>query len=141
MFVDGRNWSGSPDPVGDEVIGSWSVRWTGRELAELDPDIVVPLGPSATRGVERLASLGLVRPEAVLRDMPHPSGANAERIACFLGTKAPDLASSRTDGHALVAARERMSGRVAAIFPASAGDAQRDGVDRRRDATAVSGRP
>ena len=112
VFVDGRNWSGSPDPVGTTLLRRWSAAWTGRELRELTPELIIPLGPAATRGLDHFVSTGAIDERRILRAMPHPSGANAERVACFLGTKKPDYASAKTDGHALVAARERLRSQV-----------------------------
>ena len=115
VFVDGANWSGSPDPVRHPALRRWMERWTGRELRSLDPTILVPLGPAAIRGLDHLAEAGVIKGERILRGLPHPSGANAERIACFLGDKPAHLASAKTDGHALADARERLHDQVAAL--------------------------
>lgn len=113
VFVDGTNWSGTPDPVTTPALRRWMEAWTGPELSSLAPAVFVPLGPAVARGLGHLASIGMLPLERILSGLPHPSGANAERVACFVGDKHPALASAKTDGHALVAARERLSGRVA----------------------------
>jgi hypothetical protein len=115
VFVDGANWSGSPDPVRHPVLRRWMEAWTGRELRSLKPAILVPLGSAAIRGLDHLVAAGAVDEERILRGLPHPSGANAERIACFMGDKPAHLASTKTDGHGLAEAREHMREQVAAL--------------------------
>lgn len=138
VLVDGANWSGSPDPVGTPPLRRWMESWTGRELAGLSPAVVVPLGPVVARGLAHLADLGMISPGSILADMPHPSGANAERVACFLGRKPPHLASAGTDGDALVAARARLTRQVdrigseaaTSVRPGSAPDRSAGGACR-----------
>ena len=115
VFINGANWSGSPDPVRHPVLRRWMEVWTGRELQSLEPTILVPLGPTVARGLRHLADVGAINSGRVLDGLPHPSGANAERIACFLGDKPAHLASAKTDGPALTAARERLRGKVAVL--------------------------
>jgi hypothetical protein len=80
------------------------------------PDAVwVPLGPKATEGVDWLVRNGVLNAARVLNGLPHPSGANAERIAYFLGRKARDALSFKTDATALNYARERLIGQIAAL--------------------------
>ncbi len=47
----------------------------------------LPLGPRPAAALRHLVTLGVLAPERVLEGMPHPSGANAERIKFFLGLK------------------------------------------------------
>lgn len=115
VFVDDLNWSGSPDPIQHPVLRRWMETWTGQELRSLKPTIIVPLGSTVTAGLRHLADLGEIDGARILDGLPHPSGANAERVACFLGDKPVHLASAKTDGHALAAARARLSGQVAEL--------------------------
>jgi hypothetical protein len=62
-----------------------------------------------------LAARGVIETRKILDGLPHPSGANAERIACFLGTKSPEAASPKTDAHRLIAARENLRQQVRSI--------------------------
>jgi hypothetical protein len=60
---------------------------------------------------------GVLDAARVLNGLPHPSGANAERIAYFLGRKARDALSPKTDATALDHARARLIGQIAALPP------------------------
>jgi len=51
----------------------------------------------------------------VLMGLPHPSGANAERIAYFLGRKERALLSAKTAPENIEAARARLSEQIAAL--------------------------
>jgi hypothetical protein len=120
LAIDGANWSGQPDVLGNGAIRGWFKRYGTTQFAQLRDAIIVPLGPAVTRAMLHLASAGVVDPARVLVGLPHPSGANAERIACFLGTKPAELASARTDAAALLRARESLARQVASIAqPAS----------------------
>jgi hypothetical protein len=62
-----------------------------------------------------LSTQGVLDPSRVLSGLPHPSGANAERIAYFLGRKSRASLSAKTDPDKLDAARERVMKAVAAL--------------------------
>lgn len=57
----------------------------------------IPLGPKVTETLEWLASQKIINENQILSGMPHPSGANAERIAYFLGNKPKDQLSIKTN--------------------------------------------
>jgi len=105
VFVDGRNWSGTPDIVRTAKLREWLVNWTGAELAQLKDCLIVPLGPKVAAAMHYLAAQGLIDADRMIDGMPHPSGANQERIACFLGDKPADRCSTKTNPVALAAAR------------------------------------
>ena len=115
LFIDGANWSGSPNALATPEIRRWVETWTGSELAEIGNALLVPLGGASASALLHLASLGLVDREAILDGLPHPSGANAERIACFLGDKPVEMASGKTNGDALVATRLRLERQLGAL--------------------------
>ena len=94
-FESGKNFSGSrlsKTPFLREQVNSWFVD----ECRILGGALFVPLGPAAMEGCEIAASSGALRSEQVLAGLPHPSGANAERIAYFLGRKRREALSDRT---------------------------------------------
>jgi len=115
LFVDGANWSGTPDLLGAAPIREWFEAYAPAEFRRLPNALLVPLGDAVARALHHLADTGHVRRANILSGLPHPSGANAERVACFIGTKRPELASSRTDGHGLVASRMRVARAVEAM--------------------------
>ena len=104
VFVDGRNWSGTPDIVRTAKLREWLVDWTGKELAQLNDCLIVPLGPKVAAAMHYLAAQGLIDAAQIMDGMPHPSGANQERIACFLGDKPADQCSVKTNPAVLASA-------------------------------------
>lgn len=95
----------------------WLQEYTGSELALLADPIVVPLGPNVCAAMQHLASRGLINEAKILSGLPHPSGANAERIAYFLGKKPADQCSIKTDATALDRSRFELRARVTALCP------------------------
>lgn len=113
VFVGGVNYNGQPAMTGcsplrrmlDEAL---------REEAEALPEAVwIPLGPKAAVGIAYLVTAGVLDPSRVLDGLPHPSGANAERVAYFLGRKAREALSPKTDPISLDAASARLKNLVA----------------------------
>jgi hypothetical protein len=115
VFVDGQNWSGQPDMLRVADMREWLERYTGQELQIVRGALFVPLGPKVTAALDHLASAGLVDRARVLSGLPHPSGANAERISCFLGDKPAELVSRKTNAETLYAARTKLMRQVSAI--------------------------
>lgn len=112
VFVDGKNWSGTPDMVRTPQLRDWLLRYTGQELATLAAALIVPLGPKVAAAMYHLADEGLIDARLILDGMPHPSGANQERVASFLGDKADHLCSAKTNPNVIAAARERLIEKV-----------------------------
>ncbi len=113
VFVDGENWSGTPDALSIPFLRERIEETMTAEFADLPGCLFVPLGPKVTGVLLHLASIGVMPPESVLDGMPHPSGANAERVACFLGRKPPAAASAKTDGVRLLASQALLRSRLA----------------------------
>jgi hypothetical protein len=85
------------------------------EAALLPDALYVPLGPKVGAALEWLAGRGVLDARRILHGLPHPSGANAERIAYFLGRKERSMLSSRTDGARIDADRSRLLARMAEL--------------------------
>ncbi len=115
VFVDGQNWSGQPDMVRTPRLRAWLETYTGTELALLRDAVIVPLGSKVASAMHHLARQGLIDGRHILEGLPHPSGANAERIAYFLGNKPSNLCSSKTNTATLDEARELLSDRVSRL--------------------------
>lgn len=77
--------------------------------------MIVPLGGKVTEMLMYLADKGLIRRDHILAGLPHPSGANAERISYFLGRKPKHLLSAKTNADMLDTARQALIARVAAF--------------------------
>lgn len=115
VFVDGKNWSGTPDMVRTPKLREWLLTWTGAELKELQNCLIVPLGPKVAAAMHHLAAAGLIEASRIMDGMPHPSGANQERVACFLGDKPAEKCSSKTNPAALSQAKLELVARVASF--------------------------
>lgn len=115
VFVDGQNWSGQPDMVKTPALRGWLEAYTGQELSALSSAVIVPLEPKVAAAMQNLAGQGLVDSHRILEGLPHPSGANAERIAYFLGDKAAERCSAKTNTAALSKAKADLTARVASL--------------------------
>lgn len=105
VFVDGENYNGSPDPSKSPLLRSLLIEHFGDMVKSLPDAVYIPLGPVPTKALAWLVRQGGISAGRILEGLPHPSGANAERIAYFLGRKAKADLSSKTDPAKLDAAR------------------------------------
>lgn len=121
LFVDGGNWSGRPRLLGNPEVRQWLDRFTGEELKQLGQAMLVPLGDTASDALDYLTREGVISRSRILGGLPHPSTLNRERIHCFLGLKAPELCSSRTDPEAILLRRDRLMRQVAALLREGSG--------------------
>lgn len=115
VFVGGRNYSGQPSMVTTPSLRRLLDERLSAEARALPDAVWVPLGPKAAEGVQWLVRKGALRGDVVLDGLPHPSGANAERIAYFLGRKAREALSPKTAPAGLDDARERLKAQIAAL--------------------------
>lgn len=112
VSVDGKNWSGTPNMVRTPTLREWLLTWTGVELKELQNCLIVPLGPKVAAALHHLAAAGLIEADLIMDGMSYSSGANQQRLACFLGDKAPELCSSKTIPTAIADARAGLAQKV-----------------------------
>lgn len=97
VFVDGKDYGGaSPDMLGHTLLRKQIDAWFAEEMASLPHVLWVPLGEKVARVVR---DVGQRRAPAarILEGLPHPSGANAERISYFLGRKSREALSPKTN--------------------------------------------
>jgi hypothetical protein len=100
VFDGMKNYSGA-GLIQQRLLRSQVDRYFIPECIALNNALFVPLGPAALSACDYACSTGALRASQVLRGMAHPSGANAERIAYFLGRKARDALSSKTQPDAI----------------------------------------
>lgn len=112
VFVNGENYNGTPDMLRTPILRTLIERHLAEEARLLPKALWLPLGPKPMQALRHLASLGLLDPARILEGLPHPSGANAERVSIFLGRKAMAQASSQTNGPALLASRDRLLSQI-----------------------------
>jgi hypothetical protein len=116
VFINGKNYNGTPDMLRHPLLREQLLAGLGADVQALSPQAVyLPLGGKATAALEFLATRGLLDPTRILAGLPHPSPANAERIAYFLGRKARDKLSLKTDPDKLDRARDAVVKRIAAL--------------------------
>lgn len=105
VFAQGENYNGTPDPTKHPILRELVKQHFGKMCAQLPEAVFVPLGPVPLKVLAWLATQGAVNPNRVLDGLPHPSGANAERIKYFLGQKPRSELSAKTDPVKLDAAK------------------------------------
>lgn len=108
VFIDGRNYSGTPAPLAHPLLRAMIERHLASEIGALPRATWVPLGRQAETVLFHLAQKGRLDRTRILAGLPHPSGANAERIAYFLGRKPRDTLSRATNPGALDSAKDRL---------------------------------
>jgi hypothetical protein len=128
VFLDGADYSGTPSILATPALRRMGERWFSTELDALPDALWVPLGKEPCAVLQDFVRQGRLRAGQVLDGLPHPSGANAERIAYFLGTKPREALSAKTDAVALDARRTTLCARIAAtriptaVLPAATQD-------------------
>lgn len=115
VFIDGANYSGTPAIASTPVLTDQLQRWFLPEMASLPNAIFVPLGPQIGEVLGRSAATAGVDSNRVLSGLPHPSGANAERIAYFLGRKERAALSLKVAPDLLDRNRDVLQDKVAAL--------------------------
>ncbi len=119
VFVNGMNYSGNPDPLGHPFLKRYILNYFAQEAQQLSKAVFVPLGDKAARVLHFLSSSGSIDSDRIFNGLPHPSGANAERIAYFLGQKSRERLSHKTDPEKLDAAKLYLLRKVAGLRSAA----------------------
>lgn len=115
VFLGGENYNGTPDPVATPLLRGQIVEHFAPLGAALPRSVFLPLGPVATKVMEWLTQQGRFDSAQVLAGLPHPSGANAERIQYFLGRKAAAHLSVKTNAALIDGARDALRAKVARL--------------------------
>lgn len=114
-FLAGANYSGKPDVLRTPFLKNAVDRWFATEVEVLPQAVWIPLGPTPTAVLEDLATRGKISRRQIFSGLPHPSGANAERISYFLGRKERAALSAKTDPVKLDRARSELQRQVASM--------------------------
>lgn len=115
VFIDEENYNGSPDMLTTPLLKGMIDTCLADEARQLRNAFWLPLGKQPARALGYLCDRGLLDRAKVLEGLPHPSGANAERIAYFTGRKAKENLSPMTNPHSLDAARETLKRKVESL--------------------------
>ncbi|MBO9428265.1 transposase domain-containing protein [Sulfitobacter sp. R18_1] len=116
VLVNGDNFTGSPNALKVPCLRHQIDTYLGEEMRKLSDAVFVPLGPVATKSVIETAKANGIDNEQVLTGIPHPSGANQERINYFLGRKARETLSNRTNPDSIDTSREAMVRKIEALL-------------------------
>ncbi|MGZ9709370.1 hypothetical protein ACXX82_00930 [Glaciimonas sp. GNP009] len=112
VFVNNENYNGTPNMVKTPFLRKLMLDHFAKESAQLPDAVYIPLGPKVSEGLSWLVQEGVLKEDRILGGLPHPSGANAERISYFLGKKEKRSLSAKTNGSKLDEARTILISRV-----------------------------
>lgn len=115
IFVSGENYNGTPSMIKTPFLQKQLLEHFAQETTQLKNPVYIPLGPKVSEGLSWLVKEGVLKEDRILNGLPHPSGANAERIAYFLGRKDKDALSLKTNASQLDAVRSLLISRVIAL--------------------------
>ncbi len=89
-FVDGENYSRSPDMNGVPFLFDRSRNWLKEELSLFPDAVIVPMGDMVSEVLTRIGREMSISNDRILAGMPHASGANNGPISKFLGGAGED---------------------------------------------------
>ena len=112
VFVDGKNYSGNPNMLKNAMLQRYLLTYFGEVARQLSEAVFIPVGDKPAEALGFLADKGIIDHRRILQGLPHPSGANAERIAYFLGKKAKKDLSEKTDPSKLDQAKAELISRI-----------------------------
>lgn len=87
VFYKGTNYNGQVPMLSSATLRAMIETLLREEVEALPNAIWQPLGDKPLIALKHLVFLGILKAEQIAPALPHPSGANAERIAFFLGNK------------------------------------------------------
>jgi hypothetical protein len=114
-FVNGENYSGTPDMLRTPFLREMVDACLAVEARALPNALWLPLGPKPAAALGHLVSKGLLSHDQVLEGLPHPSRANNERIAYFLNRKARGALSAKTNARTLDEAKSSLCAQVSRL--------------------------
>jgi hypothetical protein len=118
VFVGAKNFNGAGVERNPFLLAQID-SYFALECTHLTHAMFIPFGTAAQVACDRVVAQGLLRPEQVLAGLPHPSGANAERVAYFLGQKTRASLSAQTRPEPIDAARASALLRLSTWIPAA----------------------
>ncbi len=119
VFVGNENYSGKPNLLKHPLLHRYLLDHFGMVVERLPNAVYVPVGDEPTTALQYLAANGRLDPRHIIEGLPHPSGANNERIDYFLGRKPKERLSSRTNAGKIDQAKERIGNAITALPPLS----------------------
>ncbi|WP_180041470.1 hypothetical protein [Acinetobacter sp. YH12218] len=109
ILVNGKNYAGStPAMLKNELLKQHIDDYFIPMVQQLPNAIYIPLGKGVDEVLNYVSSLGYLNDQQILAGLPHPSGANAERIKYFLGEKPRDQLSRQTNPEQIDSAKSQI---------------------------------
>ena len=109
ILVNGKNYAGStPAMLKNELLKQHIDDYFIPMIQQLPNAIYIPLGKGVDEVLNYVSSLGYLKDQQILAGLPHPSGANAERIKYFLGEKPRDQLSRQTNPEQIDSAKSQI---------------------------------
>lgn len=109
ILVNGKNYAGStPAMLKNELLKQHIDDYFIPIVQRLHNAIYIPLGKGVDEVLNYVSSLGYLKDQQILAGLPHPSGANAERIKYFLGEKPRDQLSRQTNPEQIDSAKSQI---------------------------------
>lgn len=113
LFKNGENYTGSPSPNSVPFLTDIYNEYLIDEIQRVnDSSVWLPLGAAVVKVFQSLVESKVLNADRVLFGLPHPSGANAERINVFLGKKDPEKVSIRTNAQSILEAKAMLVAQV-----------------------------
>ena len=111
VFKNSENYNGTPSIKSSSLLQEQLQQCAN--VLKLMPDAtIIPLGPKVVEAMNLLIRNGTIKEGKVFSGLPHPSGANAERIKYFLGQKPRSDLSNKVNPDLLDSARKSISGKM-----------------------------
>lgn len=112
----GKNYNGTPKASAHPYLKDMLDTYLAEEVEILGSNCLwIPLGKSASEALEYLVFTGKLQSKQLLSGLPHPSGANAERVAYFLGNKAKEKLSIKVNPEIIDSAKSSLMNKIQAL--------------------------
>lgn len=106
VFRSGKNYNGTPKIERNSWLLEIAVNGLAEEFRQFkNLPIIVPLGPRVNSALKVALPPKVLDKAVLIEGLPHPSGANAERISYFLEKKSKQALSRQTNGETIDAAK------------------------------------
>ncbi len=112
VFINGENYNGTPNMIRHPLLKAQLLTHFGQMAKSLPNALFIPLGDKVAEALHYVADEKLLDRSRILDGLPHPSGANAERIAYFLGKKQRKDLSAKTNPEKLDLSRQKLIERL-----------------------------
>lgn len=116
VFAGGKNYNGG-GVARSALLLEQIDTYFAAECEALAHALFIPLGATAQFACERMVASGRLDADRIVAGLPHPSGANAERVAYFLRQKPREALSAVTRPEPIDAAREAALRHIASWRP------------------------